>query len=443
MHLGASLHDWLRAAELEGDLDSRGEFTIEIGKAWEKLGTFQLPFEHAWVLKLVQAAVATPNCSLDIRQSREETAFIFENTTHWKPSAIEKVIFETSAKSNSEPLEHLAVALRALALNKKRPFSVSYANGVDWVWTGCRFARLNSTKESHATVVRVTHYQFGESNSFLSLGRIQASKFRAEIATTLAQHCHLAPNNITLDKRPLDGCLTDPYFGKTSQSHPLFVVYGKVHEDWEPLKLRHLAKQRAAKIGSYRVSIPAKTSIVPIGPEGCGAAAIVSAFFQKEVIQESMRLDRAYYRPATLQSQTIWICDGVVVKREPLDFFGALGLGALVSAQGLPTDLTSLAPLENEMKSDRLERSLKRIEESLLEVKKSLGPNGFEVSGNKLGVALTGVAGTALLFTIPLVGVAFLAKAGHSYKEIRNEGKQLDLAYDNSFDHLLSFLRHC
>ena len=436
----SALHRWLQAAENSGTLDSQGEFTIELSKAWEKLGSFQLPFAEAWVLKLVQAAVSTEGCLLEIRQSREETAFHFRSTPHWNHEQLEAAVFEVATRG-ATPVGHLALAVRALALKKTRPFSITYANGESWAWTGKNFAPLTSVEPASTTVVRVTNYLFGQSTSLLSLGRTQSSKMRAEIVKTLSEHCHLGGVNVTLDSRSLDGCLSDPWFGKTARSHPIFVAHTEADESWEAMKLVHVPKLKAAKIGSYRVSLPPKVRVPPRSPEGSGSAAIISTFFHRETIQESLRLDRAYYRPSTQQSEVLWVREGVLVKREPLQFFGVLGLGAIVSAEGLETDLTGLVPLENEAKKERLRCSLKLIEQTLRQIKEKLGPNGFQVSGNKLKPALTGMVGTTLLFAVPWVGAAVLAKAGHSFKEVYTEGQELESAYNNSFEYLLSYLR--
>jgi hypothetical protein len=435
-----SLHSWLQAEESAGTLDSRGEFTIEQSKAWEKLGTFQLPFAEAWILKLVQAAMASSQTQLVIKQTREETSFIFSQGPTWSRHQVEAAVFNPSTKGVDE-IGHLAIGLRALALQKDRPFSVQYSDGEVWAWTGKAFANLDSADGASQLVVNVANYRFGQSKALLSLSHKSAATFRAAVSRTLAEHCHLCSRRLTVDGREITSYETDPVFGVSAVSTPLFVLKTPCEQSWQPLRIAAMAGKRSANVGAYKVSVPNRLALSQIDPEEFGTAGILSVFFRQELIRETLKLDRFIHKPTAAGSQILWLSDGVVVQREALGFNSPFGIGLVVSAEGLATDLTGLAPLQNREKQDRLRRSLVLIERVLANLSEQLGTDGFQVSGNKGSAALQGVVGAALLFAVPVAGLAVLTKAGFSYRYSKKLGDELDKAYDEGFKNLLGFLR--
>ena len=62
----------------DGVKDSEGDFTISHTNARRKLAKFALPRKHAWVSKLVQAAVAWDVRNLHMAQNKTETQFFLE-----------------------------------------------------------------------------------------------------------------------------------------------------------------------------------------------------------------------------------------------------------------------------------------------------------------------------------------------------------------------------
>lgn len=51
----------------QGQWDSEGAITVDHGRALRTLGRFSLPFDYAWVLRVVQAAVAWGSPGLVLR----------------------------------------------------------------------------------------------------------------------------------------------------------------------------------------------------------------------------------------------------------------------------------------------------------------------------------------------------------------------------------------
>ena len=99
----------------DGVKDSEGDFTISHKNARRKLAKFALPRKHAWVSKLVQAAVAWDVRNLHMAQNKTETQFFLEpKSVSSLPTENEIVNTLLSGKVVAETaLEHFCLALRA------------------------------------------------------------------------------------------------------------------------------------------------------------------------------------------------------------------------------------------------------------------------------------------------------------------------------------------
>lgn len=154
------LGDWLQGLSSDGDLDSQGGFSIAEEKAWEKLGAFQLPFDGAWILKLVQAAVSGGAESVKVVQTRSQTSLEFSQVEDWQWQDVQKLFFEIDSNSGSA-IGHLAVALRALAKSVGNPFFVNFPGDCIVIWDGENFQTVDADgpvfeiKVSHLVGARV------------------------------------------------------------------------------------------------------------------------------------------------------------------------------------------------------------------------------------------------------------------------------------------------
>lgn len=430
-----SLHSWLQAQESAGTLESQGRFTLEQSKAWEKLGAYQLPFQDAWVLKLVQAAAASPGTRLAVRLTRVECAFEFKGPPDWNPEGLKNAIFDINRPAD-DALGHLAVAIRSMALLKTRPFSIEYPSGENEAWTGEAFAELPQTENPDCSfAVTVANYKFGESGSFFSLSRGRGSEFRARITRTLSSSCHLCSDCLTLDSRSPGGFVADPKFGNTERSALVAVLRAPVHQDWPPLGVAGQASPMA-KMGHLAV-VAGRTpgTAAPI----FSTAALVALGYRKTMERRDMRLDRVVWEPAPHESEILWHCDGVVIEREKLSGNSCVGLGLLVSAKGLRTDLTGLRPLDNDEKRHRLRSALFLLEQLLVEFSSRDG--GFKVKAFSPGVGLTGAAGLALLFSVPLLGAAVMTKAGVDLVSLEKRRASLESRYREGLRLAISMLQ--
>lgn len=104
-----------------GEVDSRGDFTVSHHEAVKKLARFALPRSHAWVCKLVQAAVRWGCFRLNLKQSRTESQFHLRfREVHQIPNEDAIVAGLVSGRvSGPEAMDALAMALRALVEQAK------------------------------------------------------------------------------------------------------------------------------------------------------------------------------------------------------------------------------------------------------------------------------------------------------------------------------------
>ncbi|MBS2040973.1 hypothetical protein JST97_38660 [bacterium] len=117
----SELDEFIEQRSREGSWVSSGEFTLERKKALEKTARYQLGRPTAWILKIVQAAVAAGSERLDIFQTLGETQFEFLCKEDWSGSAFEHAFFSPEAKV-SPGLEYLRRALWSAGIGGGHPF---------------------------------------------------------------------------------------------------------------------------------------------------------------------------------------------------------------------------------------------------------------------------------------------------------------------------------
>ena len=433
----SELYKWLKTQESEGQVESSGGFTLDRDKAWAKLGAFQLPFEQAWILKIVQAAMAHPEATLRIYQSRQETVFLISNTPHWTKDVVDEAIFEVEKKSTRD-LSHLAMGIRALAQLKKRPFSLQYGVSEHVAWAGEKFVPLAvESKEVDANGFRlgVANFEFGESTSMFSLDNVDAANFRAEVAAVLATHCYLTRQDIVVDRLLVSGYLNDPKFGFTEGSRPLILLKAPTHEGLPDLEFSDSDDWEEAKLGPLTVSVEEEDRKLMELSGPCSVAGIVSVFVTKKRLRKNV----VYYDASRGHSEALWVCDGVIVARESLRYSGSVGVGLLISAEGLETDLTGLALRESPEKRERLKLGMRLFRDILLEFHDALGDEGVDILQNHMKSYAIGAVGLVCMYFVPMVGLALVSKAGYDHSSAKRRCSYLDTAFDRGIDDLVDF----
>ena len=437
MSVESPLQRWLHEASSNGTFDSEGRFTVDQKKAWEKLAAYQLTFPEAWVLKVIQAAVSQPEASLEIRPSRGEVVFVVRRAGEWTESTLQKALLEPDAQT-PQPLKHLTVAIRALVGQKNRPFTIQYPDGLLKAWTGSGFKELSRSQEPSDTfTLSVGTFEFGQSQSYFAGTGKDAAAYREKVMNAFREHCHLAPSQVKLSGSTAGGLVTDPYLGDGETTRPFLLVKDVKSEESPAFRLPG-NRLKNPLLGQYLVPI---RQLNPHQDEG-SVTCVLTIFFSKYLMRKNMQIDRHEFYPSVGRSQVIWIRDGVVVLRESLKMRQTVGLGVVLSADGLETDISGLRPRESEEKHARLEYGLKRALHQIKEYQHSLKRRKqlSVFKGVRVGSAITSMAGGALLTTTPglaIVGIIMLGKSAPELFRYERERRRLNRIYTQGFQELI------
>lgn len=125
-----TLESILDDLQRQGAKDSSGRFTLDPSQALPKLKLFRLPDPHAYILKLLQAAVRGGASAFhlhsgtsQVQVSMEGVAFPLDRL----PTIFLELLEET--RSGAPALEHLAVGLHSCLGTRAQSISLAYWNG--------------------------------------------------------------------------------------------------------------------------------------------------------------------------------------------------------------------------------------------------------------------------------------------------------------------------
>ena len=410
----SQLEAFLKSCE-QGEIESRGEFSIDVGKALEKLAAYQLPFDYAWVLKIVQAAVVTGSRSLGIQQTSTDTIFRF--SLPWHLDTIQEAFHRPPG--SDQGLAHLLSGLWAASLNNGRPFLLNSDLDSDesLIWTGCEFQRRPRTDLKGSSLV-VSHRQLSEGEPYPIIGLFTASKVNASIGKVLREKACFCPIPITIDSRKLEA---DSYPEHKHANHHFFDC------GWAEGKIAPMKTPPA--VAAYVRNEIAGEGKLPADHSDSFFLLSVNLGSRTLSLDESSSSKRELYwslRPQQQKSRVAWVLDGVVVQEDliPLkeNWISAL---LVVNAKGLDTDLSGFSLLESEQLEQRKREACHLVSTSLehteapsfQEIYGQIIPGSNVVGG--VASALLGLAAGAapafllgpacLLITVPAGGMGGLA----------------------------------
>jgi hypothetical protein len=153
--------DWLR----EGVWDSSGEFTLDAGRAWQKLSAHLLPVPEFWVLKLVQAAVAWEAEKIGIHQRRQETEVRFRPPPDVCAEQLRRAYLDTRPAHNAG-LDHLKRGLWTAGFGEGNDFCLRLPGRSGVLW-GSGELDLQQGSGSQELVLTVTRVKGGPIESVL------------------------------------------------------------------------------------------------------------------------------------------------------------------------------------------------------------------------------------------------------------------------------------
>lgn len=192
----------------EGELDSSGQFTLDWSKALEKLGRYQNEAPGFWVVKFLQAAVASGARVLTIRQSARTTLLSFRP----RLSASEVVAaLQSLDPSPVRALAHLQTAVQAMSFLPKCSHQLNlYIDDKRIAQYQVEAARLmGPPPESYRGFPRLEFVRHWETPPSLVFGAQSARRY-ADENLFLQEVGRYAPIEIRVDNR----LLNDPVANK-------------------------------------------------------------------------------------------------------------------------------------------------------------------------------------------------------------------------------------
>lgn len=420
MGQSSELEDLLRAEIGEGVVESSGKFTISREKALEKLAAFRLASETSWVLKIVQAAVASRCSELDIRQTSTGTEFHFSGDTGWSLAQVEAEFYQVEALSEAS-LEHLKQGLWSVSLNGMRPFSLvapGWAEGL--LWTGDKMVR-KAVRPVAKTVLTVSHRTMVEGRRFSLIPNFEAASRNAEIARELANSAFVSSKPLRLDNRRLDALQLCPVQGLSSSSYPIQLGFlkGELPALGLPPATVSGFTQPKEVDPSMRKLLQRQASV----PSRLALACMVTAHVRKVSKDKSL-----VWQSYPESSLIYWVRAGVVVDRSrPVGTFSCCSLALFASAEGLTADATGFTLQKNDEFRGR-ERAVCRLgAEFLAEIPFSVSEvvESARRSGRMVG-GLLALGGMGWTFVSPVHGVAITAVG--VYKALKAGSDEIAIA---------------
>lgn len=135
-----SVDSFLQELTQEATLESRGQFTLSIDHAKEKLSEFLLNDAQEYLLKLVQAGVAAGANRLELRSHTTQCTFVMEGA-FLSVTDLENILYHLLGNlgqdSHSRCLRHLAIAVNTAITTRATGLSLSSFDGnqghrVEW-----------------------------------------------------------------------------------------------------------------------------------------------------------------------------------------------------------------------------------------------------------------------------------------------------------------------
>ncbi len=340
--------EFLAQQSAEGSVESQGEFTVSQEKAAIKLSRFALPFVYAWVLKIVQAAVAWESERIEVRQYRSFTVLAF------CPSRMEDIPSEEALVSkllsgrtqDSDQLGLLCMGLRALVEQAGLSFRLLIArpehpsrpihagNDACALAAEQAWARLSPALGIQLMVAHLPLREF-LMNRYIPKSFLY-ERPDLEIARVLDGLCFLCPVPLVLDGRRIDRLMSHPIWGFTSARRPVALL-GMHCPERPPLKVPEEFEDKVIAINTHPRR--AKRTYGGVGRE--------SSFWMYLTASQPNPArawkEQLLHFVAKQYQHIFFVCHGVVVDRYKIKLQTShTSLLGIVSAQGLPTDLSGL-----------------------------------------------------------------------------------------------------
>lgn len=333
------LNRYLEEARDEGEIQGEGSFTLERGRALEKLANFTLPDEAAWAVKIVQAAVSSGvTGSIVVRLGSKETSLTFAATEVWSLDAIEEAFY--NPKPQPEPhLNHLKCALWFTGIASRRAFQIDLPGQDEaLVWNGVRLRRVKAKAEVSGFRLAVTPLGVGALKAPWVGRKLLTSERNLGLKQSLANCCCVCPLPLVVDGQRLDGLELLPGRGWGEDILPLCLLPGTA--DLPPFSLPPGTLERQAFPRSQEARV----------------MTLISAMLEKRTGGWDGRRELCLFA---------WVQDGALIQQEKAPVHStACAATIFLSAEGLRTDLTGFQVAMTPEKERREREALRAAAES-------------------------------------------------------------------------------
>jgi len=354
-----------------GRLDSSGQFSVDLQKMRVKLSQYQLAEPGFYVLKLIQAAVASGSARVDValKSGRVEVAFD-------QAPPLTAVLEALALRGASRAARHLAVGLNA---------AMNVADRVAWT-AGERMLILTKNDTEVAAATGPPGVVIKKTKRMLALPASTRSERDA-----VYSRCSWAPVDVVLDGQTLGGPFPAP--GQADWhlrlSQPFYLM--RHYDLGRGLRLPgpQLGAEARREGGAWVSAPPARSWLTEF-----------SAF--RPVDEELLNCRAVFGLPLALQgpSAVVFLLDGVALDPEIVPG-GPPGALALVAADELAVDLSQFKAVQDhaylkrvDAVWDRWNTMAARIESSLAELHGRRDPTFWATVGSE--GSLGKIAGTMI-----------------------------------------------
>lgn len=368
MERPSELETYLKEVSNVGEtVDTEQSFSLAREKALEKLAAYQMPFEGAWALKVVQSAVAARSVTaIKVTLGIKETCFAFSGSHNFELSELEQAFFDPEYAERTD-LVHLITALRVIGYHQMHPFWLGCPReGRVLIWDGDRMTSVAQTVQGSDWRLIVSNFPKGVKPGLSGwVEGLKGSGMHAELTKLLTQRAFMCPIPLTLDGRRIDALQNDPHQGWGPESQVLLMGFkdGKLPKLKIPRYTFDFSAssrdvERGFEAASEKVRTPSSAR------SKCSLAYLFAAHLKKETDARN-----GPWKDSQADSYCHWVLDGVVIQRETLtDWPNFCSIGGFISAQDLSTDLTGFHLQESADKETRLNECKELLDEVLYDV---------------------------------------------------------------------------
>lgn len=375
-----NIENFIARATSLGSLDSEGVFTLAQEKAVEKLSSFQLPRPEAWILKLLQAAVASGADRLEVRTGGNFTFFSCSPQELFEVDALADSLL-CLQQTPSEAAEHLAVGLRAVGFGAKRAFTLAFEQGCECfllAWDGKKLAQMveNLPQPNHRLMLRIAVAHPARDSRFPHL-LSNPPAVEAELAE-LAAGAEVCPIPVLVNGKRVDTLtapLVDPGHG-LGKRVVLSVGWSPHQEGMDLPKLG--LPGGISTLGSGMALTDRFTDkrvfhvVGDARSQDLSCIVKLSYGYHVDSHRSSLGKFRLHNKPR--HSYVHWVKDGVVCDRHRWRFEpAAVAFDLYLSAEGLATDATGLSVVRRADVAHRVGRALPWVGEQARQTSQALG----------------------------------------------------------------------